>query len=100
MRPFSGVDLRDWCGCADLDAEVFAGRAQGLRDRTHPADDMPLPGLLVGVAAAQQVEQQSHGGSGLVWAAVLAVQAVRQDQALELLGFEVLIEKLAQRSGQ
>ncbi len=61
---------------------------------------MPLPGLLVGIAAGQQVKQQAHRGAGLIRAAVLAVEAVRQDQSLQLVGFEAAVEKVAERSGQ
>ena len=61
---------------------------------------MTLPGLLVGIAAAQQVEQEPHRGAGLIRAAVLAVEAIGQDQPLESVRGEAPVKKFSERPGQ
>ena len=46
------------------------------------------------------MEEQPHRGPGLIGSAVLAIEAVRQDQALQLVRLKSLIEKVAECSGQ
>ena len=85
---------------ADRDAETLAGTGKGLGDRAHAADDVSLPGLLVGVAAGQQVKQQPHRGARLVGPAVLAIKAVGQDQPFQLVRLEAPVEEIAERTGE
>ena len=81
---------------ADGHAEIVAGPSHRLRDRSHAADHVSLPGLLIGITATEQVKQEADRRARLVGAAVLAVQTVRQDESLELVGLESLVEELAQ----
>jgi hypothetical protein len=52
------------------------------------------------LAAAQQMKQQANRCSRLVRAAMLAVNVVRQEHRLHLFRFIVVIEKLAEASGE
>ena len=76
------IDAVDRFADANIDAQVFASRLQRLRYRTHAADDVSLPRLLVGIATGQQVEQQTHRSAGLVGPTVLAIEAIGQDEPL------------------
>ena len=98
--PPSTFTCRDRRVRADRDAETLAGAGNAPGDRAHAADDVSLPGLLVGVAAGQQVKQQAHRGARLVRPAVLAIQAVGQDQPFQLVRLEVPVEEIAERAGE
>ena len=78
-----------------------AARRHGLGDRAHAADHVAVEALLVVVAAGEQVEQEAERGARLVGPAVLAVDVVREEQRLDLLGLVVAVEEVARgcRSG-
>ena len=77
-----------------------ASGSQRLRDRAHAADHVPVEALNFSVAAAQQMEQQSQRGAGVVRTAVFAVNIVRQKHRLHFFRFVMAIEKIAEASGE
>jgi hypothetical protein len=56
--------------------------------------------LLFIFASAQQMEQQTKGGSRLVGSTVLAVNVVREEERLNFFGLVMAIEEVSQASGE
>ena len=86
-------------GGPQLDARAAAGFGHGRRDRAHSAHHVPDEALLRLRAAAQQVEQQTEQRARVVGPAVLAVEAVRENQRLEVRRGERAVEKFSEAAG-
>jgi len=71
---------RDLGGGPQLHADPTAGLGHGRRDRAHAAHHVPDEALLRLRAAAEQVEQEAEQRARVIGPAVLAVQAVREDE--------------------
>ena len=76
-------------------AQFAACGSERLGDRAHAANHVAVEALNFAFAAAQQMKEQSQCGAGVVRAAVLAVDIVRQKHRLHFFGFVMAIEKIA-----
>ena len=84
----------------DLRSESPRRRRHRLRDGAHAAEDVAVEALDLVLAAGQQMEEQAQGGSGRIGSAVLAVDVVREEERLDLLGLVVAVEEIAEAAGQ
>ena len=92
-RPVLDLDLGDFAVGGDLDPVLAIEGGDRLRDAAHPAAH-EAPGALVAVDAADQVVVLDIRGAGRHGTGVDADHAAGGERRLDLLGLEVLVEKL------
>ena len=99
-RPLREVDLRHRGRSADLHPQLLPGGRERLRDRAHAAHHVAIEALQFMLTAAQQMKQQPDRSARLIRPAMLAINVVGQKHGLHLLGFVIVVEKLAQAAGE
>ena len=86
----------DFGARADLDAGAAAGRGHRRRDRAHAAHHVADESLLRLRAAAEEMKQEPEQRARVIGPAVLAVEAVREDERFQVRRIERAVEELAE----